>query len=87
MTRILSITEAKAKLSEIINRIIFNREDVIITKQGKQIAVLIPFEKYNEAPSKKPEGLICAKSALADLDQEIDNMTNRIYDARESDCF
>ncbi len=85
MTRVISITEVKAKLSEIINRIIYNTEEVIITKKGKQIAALIPFEKYSRFPSEKGEGLICAKGALADMEQEINNMTERIYTARVDD--
>ena len=86
MPRDISITEAKAKLSEIINRIIYNTEEVIITKKGKQIAALIPFEKYNRLfTSEKSEGLICAKGALADMEEEINNMTERIYDARVDD--
>jgi len=85
MTRVISITEAKAKLSEIINRIIYNKEEVIITKKGKQIAALIPFEKYSRVPSEKGEGLICAKGALADMEQEINNMTEQIYAARGDD--
>lgn len=86
MTRVISITEAKAKLSEIVNRIICNKEEVIITKKGKQIAALIPFEKYSRLfTSEKGEGLIRAKGALADMEEEINNMTERIYDARVDD--
>ena len=82
MHSIISLTEAKAKFSELINKIIFKKETFIVTKKGKKVAVLVPMEDY------KPEGsagLISAKGALEGLDDSIDDMVAQIYAARETE--
>ena len=79
MQSIISLTEAKAKFSELINRIIFKKETFVVTKKGRKVAVVIPVEKYRPEDS---DGLIDAKGALAELDESIDDMVGKIYAAR-----
>lgn len=43
ITSINSI-DAKEEFSELLNRVAHNRERIIITRRGKEIAVLIPIE-------------------------------------------
>ena len=45
MQSIITLTEAKAKFSELINRIIFKKETFVVTKKGRKVAVVIPVEK------------------------------------------
>ena len=78
----ITLTEAKAKFSELINRIIYNKEKIYISKKGKNVAVLLPLEEVEE---HKEEGLILAKKGLADLGDEIDEMEKCIYEARENE--
>ena len=85
MKKVLPITKAKAKLSEIVNTIYYTKEEVVITKKGKKIAVIIPIEKYNSLKNGKEEGLICAKGALTGMEKEIEDMTHIIYEAREKE--
>jgi len=82
MNRSITLTEAKTKFSEIINRIIYNKERIYISKKGKNVAVIVPLDELEE---DREEGLILAKSGLADLGDEIDEMEKCIYKARESD--
>ena len=82
MQSFITLTDAKAKFSEIINRIIFKKEDFVITKKGKKVAVVIPMEEYRPEGS---DGLIGAKGALAELDDSIDDMVAQIYAARETE--
>ena len=43
-TTSINIAEAKEDFSELVNRVAHNRDRVIITRRGKEIAVLIPIE-------------------------------------------
>ena len=80
MHQIYSLTEAKSKFSEIINRVLFRKEKFTITKKGKAVAVVAPFD---EEPGT--EGLILAKGALAQMSREIDEMVEDIYQARSEE--
>ncbi len=82
METIFSLSEAKAKFSDIINRIIYRKEKITITKKGKEVAVILPIEEFKKIEKK---GLIEAKAALADIDDAVDEMVTLIYSARESE--
>jgi prevent-host-death family protein len=82
MQSIITLTEAKAKFSELINKIIFKKETFIVTKKGKKVAVVIPMEKYRPEGS---DGLIDAEGALAEIDDSVDDMVAQIYAARETE--
>ena len=77
-----TLTTAKAKLSAIISKIEHERKRVFITRRGRNVAVIIPFENYELHERGKRGGLISAKGALADLD-ELDDFVDHIYEERE----
>ena len=80
MHQVYSLTEAKAKLSEIINRVHFKNEKFTITKKGKAVAVLVPVaDGIGTGPG---EGLIRAKGALGQIDASLSEMVADIYTAR-----
>ena len=83
MKETVTLTEAKAKLSAIINRVVVRKDTVSITRKGKPAAILIPIEEYENLRNQKNAGLIMAKGVLAGLDDEIDRMTESIYESRE----
>jgi prevent-host-death family protein len=85
MKDVVTITEAKAKLSEIINRVIIRKDTISITRKGKPAAVLLPIEEYENLHNSKKSGLIRAKGILAGLDEEIERMTESIYENREKE--
>jgi len=82
---IYNLSEAKAKLSSIISRVVFAREKVTIRKKGKNVAVVVPYEDYVRkwAKSEGKQGLLLAKGALADL-EDFEQFVEDIYKARES---
>lgn len=82
MSQVITLTEAKAKFSEIINRIIYKKEKFVITKKGKKVAVVLPPEELKE---NEQEGLIKAVGALPDMDETIDQMVESIYQARKEE--
>lgn len=85
MIETINITKAKARLSELISRLIYKKDNIVITKKGKRVAVIMPFERCEYLDKRKSGGLILAKGALTDLDAEIDEMCDAIYRARETE--
>jgi prevent-host-death family protein len=83
MHQTYTLTEAKAKFSEIINRVLYRKEKFMITKKGKVVALVSPVNEKQGASSG--EGLIRAKSALAQEDRLVDDMIANIYEARNQE--
>jgi prevent-host-death family protein len=79
---IFSLTSAKARFSEIIARLVHKKDAVVITRKGKEVAVILPIEKYRQLEERKKRGLLDAAGGLADLDNEVEEMVKAIYDAR-----
>lgn len=48
MARSVSATQAKLKFGEILADVSFGKNHVMVEKQGKQLAVIIPLEAYEE---------------------------------------
>ena len=44
MATTLSTAEAQDQFSELINQVVHNKEHVILTRRGKEIAAIIPLE-------------------------------------------
>ncbi len=81
--QIYSLTEAKAKFSEIVNRVYFKNEKFTITKKGKAVAVLLPIdESYGH---DKGEGLIRAQGVLSVMDDTINTFVSDIYNMRNKE--
>ena len=83
MKNVVTITETKARLSEIISRVQYNGDEIIVTKNGKEVAVIIPAHKISNFKEKDADGLLSAAGALSDIDDEVDKITSYIYEARD----
>jgi prevent-host-death family protein len=57
----ISIAKAKTHFSEMINKVVYGHEEIIITKRGKPVAVIT-------APEKKEAGLTTVKGWLNEDD-------------------
>ena len=83
----VSAAEAKAQLSELVSRVAYGHERVIIERRGKPLAALIGIEELErlEPPTPKhPDLFDLLKGAAGDLsDEEIDAMVADIYAERE----
>ena len=53
MAVVYSVTKARACFSQVINRVIYNKENFIITKRGKKVAVIIPFEEFEHGVDRE----------------------------------
>ncbi len=72
MNEVFSITEAKVKFSQIINRVIYKKEKILISKWGRKVAVILPFEDINQVIE---EELLDAKPLLAEAEGELDQIS------------
>ncbi len=85
MHNVYTLTTAKAQLSSIVGEVEFGHQKAFITRKGKNVVVLIPFEEYQQQINekrKKQTGLMAAKGVLGGFD-ELDSWVNNIYKARE----
>ena len=69
----VSIAEGKKDFSRLIQSSQDNKEDIIVTKRGKPVAVIMPYEKYQK--TKRMDGykkIMEARVAFlnADIDAE-----------------
>jgi prevent-host-death family protein len=78
----IPLTKAKARLSGLVDRLIYQKEHILITKHGKPVAVLIPYEDWERRAAGATGGLAAVAPPPKDLDSEIDAMVGEIYEAR-----
>ena len=71
-----SIAEAQTHFSELINKVVYGHEEIIITKRGKPVAVI-------SVPEKKEAGLAAVKGWLKEDDDFFKEM-DRIVEERHS---
>lgn len=78
----IPLTEAKARLSELVERLILKKEHIVVTRHGKPVAALMPYDEWERQQAGAAGGLAEAKGPGNDLDEEIDRMVEEIYEAR-----
>ena len=45
---LVNTSEAKEEFTELVNRVIINKERIVLTRRGKEIAAIIPIEDLNK---------------------------------------
>jgi prevent-host-death family protein len=78
----ISLTQAKARFSELVERLILKKEHIVITKHGKPAAALMPYDEWERQQAGAAGGLADAAGPSRDLDNEIDQLIEEIYEAR-----
>lgn len=48
MTRTVSISEAKSHLSEMVGRLMYAGDHIVVERHGKAVAAMLPIEDYRE---------------------------------------
>jgi len=79
----IPLTKAKARLSGLVDRLILQKEQIVITKHGKPVAAMVPYEDWELHLAGSREGLASVAPPDENLDAEIDAMVEDIYLARE----
>ena len=77
MADVFSLTEARGKFSEIMNRVIYKNEKIILSRRGKNVAVIIPFEDFSRIMDDE---LLDAKPLLANSENPGEEITESLYD-------
>lgn len=72
----IGIAEAKTHFSELINKVVYGHEEIIITKRGKPVVIV-------SAPEKKEAGLAAVKGWLKEDDAFFKDM-DMIIEERHS---
>lgn len=75
----LGVAEAKARFSELIERVA-RGERVVVSRRGRPVLALVRPEDAQPRPSR-PAGLLAVAGALADWD-DLPAVTEEIYAAR-----
>jgi prevent-host-death family protein len=78
----IPLTKAKARFSSLVDRLIHLKEHIVITKRGKPVAALVPYEEWERREGDTSSGLASVAPPREDLDVEIDAMIEEIYAAR-----
>jgi len=78
----ISVTQAKARFSEVINRLIYGKTMIAVTNRGKRVAVLLPWETFLKMRERGKGGLASVAGILADHDEEVEAMVKEIYEHR-----
>lgn len=66
-------TEARAQLSELINRVGFGKERIVLTRHGKPLVALVPaelLEKLEDPAAAAPAVLDLSSSAASPYDRD-----------------
>ncbi|SPD73173.1 conserved hypothetical protein [uncultured Desulfobacterium sp.] len=71
--QIVNVAEAKKQLSELLGRVAYKKEQILITKRGKPMARLVPAEA-------EPKHLAEAKGWLDDGDEFFETIDRIILD-------
>ena len=85
MTETLSVSEAKERLSEIVERVAGSGDRFVIESRGRPVAAVVRAEDLSglQEEAVQTEGLIGAVGAWSELgDDEIDSMVEEIYRQR-----
>jgi len=78
----IPLAVAKARFCELVERLILRKEHILISKHGKPVAALMPFDEWERQQAGTSGGLADAAGPSGDLDREIDRMIDEIYEAR-----
>jgi prevent-host-death family protein len=84
MVDVLSVAEAKKRLSELMSRVAYKNERFLIERRGKPTAALVSAEdlaRLEERPATS-RGLLAAVGAWADF-EELDQVIEDIYQQRQ----
>jgi len=81
---ILSVGEAKMRLSELMGRVAYRGERFLIERRGRPMAALVSADDLRrlEEEPVSPRGLLAAVGAWADF-EGLDEFVEEIYQQRE----
>lgn len=82
MASVCAVTKAKARFSALVSEVEHRQQEVVLTRKGKQVAVIVPFAAYARSRRSGAKDLLAAAGCLARYDDVLGRMTEEIYAAR-----
>ncbi len=84
MANVLSVAEAKRRLSELMSRVAYRGERFLIRRRGRPMAALVSAEDLDrlEQEPVAPKGLLMAVGVWGDI-EELDELVEEIYRQRQ----
>ncbi len=68
----MSVTKARSEFAEIVNRVAYGHERIVITRRGKNVAAVVPAEDMNLLEELEDRmDIEAAEKALAESDELI----------------
>ena len=71
MQKKLGLTEARGKLSEIVNGVLYDRDTYVISKQGKPAAAVVPLDILEQWQAER-DRLFAVMDEVHDQNQDLD---------------
>ncbi|BAQ71591.1 type II toxin-antitoxin system Phd/YefM family antitoxin [Rhodovulum sulfidophilum] len=73
MMHVISYTDARASLKDVMDRVIHDRDEVIVTRKKNEAVVMIGLDEYNAIQEtlhllKSPENAARLRSSIAQLE-------------------
>ncbi len=72
MSTVISIADARKRFADLLNKVIYGHESVIITRRGEKVAALVSLEEF--ALLERIEDLVDIEDAQKALDEAGDNI-------------
>ncbi len=70
----IGVTEARAKLGELVNRAVYSDERIVLTRHGRAVAALVPIAVLHELEAVEDAAdLSAACAAVADSGPNVSN--------------
>jgi antitoxin YefM len=94
MAKYVPVREFRTRLSELLDEVADRREHVLVTRNGRPAAVLVPVDEYQALEESAeilsdPDALAAIEAGLADLAHgevvELDALRAELADLRRSD--
>lgn len=81
MVSTITTAEAQEKFSDLVNQVAHNKEQIILTRRGKEIAALIPLEDFHKLTGIQDKGDL--QEAMEALKQAREQGTISIEQVKE----
>lgn len=65
----IPVTEARAQLSELVNRVGYGKERIILTRHGKPLVALVPAEALTDTGDEGTPAIVLGRSYRSDAHQ------------------
>ena len=75
MPKVVPVRELRGKLSQLLDAVAYRRDHVLVTRNGKPVAALVPIDEYEALEESAeilsdPDALAAIEAGLAELSRD-----------------